>query len=558
MIRLVLMFFLATCLLAQVTQIPGAASSASGSSVVRNAALYSGADCGAKVNAASVDLGATAGEIVADESCGVFSTAVSLPANHVLQIIGAHSASASITAAHIQGSGFGGAHIAGAPPTKITQASGSNLSCVVCLSFDGGSLRDLEIDANKANNASATDAILVTARGVLIENVYVHAAKRDNIRSVSSTTTSNTAAITRLSRVTSTGADGDGFHCKDATDSVIENMSEFESNGSNGVELENCGAARIDHNDFAGNTSYGLYAYGTSTGLQSNFLIITANQFGGGFSHDIYIDGYNAAYVSVGNNITGNVFYGGGNRTSNTFDAILLEDTFDNVVSSNVVTSPAGHTYRYGINYVDGGFTGTDVWAANTFNGTYGTGQLNYKANFTRPCLNTGVADCHIAGQLAIGNNFLVGGYPGQANKPLFQPNTGASIGQCTGTLIGLAESGVAYNLQVGTDGCFGVRRYVAAPAHKVSGTKFTASGCSNTTTVGGATAGSFASGTTGACTVTITMGDSVAAANGWACGVSNQTTANLVRQTASTTTTATVSGTTTSGDVIVFNCIGY
>ncbi len=37
-------------------------------------------------------------------------------------------------------------------------------------------------------------------------------------------------------------------------------------------------------------------------------------------------------------------------------------------------------------------------------------------------------------------------------------------------------------------------------------GTKFTASGCSNSTTVGGATAGTFASGTTGACTVTITM----------------------------------------------------
>jgi hypothetical protein len=90
------------------------------------------------------------------------------------------------------------------------------------------------------------------------------------------------------------------------------------------------------------------------------------------------------------------------------------------------------------------------------------------------------------------------------------------------------------------------------------AGTKFTASGCSNGTTVGGATAGSFASGTTGTCTVTVTMGSSATSVNGWACSVSDQTTANLMRETASNTTTATLSGTTVSGDVIVFGCIGY
>lgn len=92
-------------------------------------------------------------------------------------------------------------------------------------------------------------------------------------------------------------------------------------------------------------------------------------------------------------------------------------------------------------------------------------------------------------------------------------------------------------------------------------GTKFTASGCSNSTTVGGATAGTFTSGTTGACTVTITMNGAtgLTAPTGWACSASDFTTpANLISQSASTATTATLTGTTVSGDVISFSCIGY
>lgn len=92
-------------------------------------------------------------------------------------------------------------------------------------------------------------------------------------------------------------------------------------------------------------------------------------------------------------------------------------------------------------------------------------------------------------------------------------------------------------------------------------GTKFTISGCSAGTTVGGATAGKFASGTTGACTIVITMNGAtgMTAPNGWACNASDQTTpANLISQSASTTTTATVTGTTVSGDTISFHCMGY
>lgn len=99
----------------------------------------------------------------------------------------------------------------------------------------------------------------------------------------------------------------------------------------------------------------------------------------------------------------------------------------------------------------------------------------------------------------------------------------------------------------------------VKAAGYISAGTKFTASGCTNSATVGGASAGTYTSGTTGTCTVTITMGNSLTAPNGWDCSASDRTTAADVQRTsASTTTTATISGTTASGDVISFSCEGY
>lgn len=92
-------------------------------------------------------------------------------------------------------------------------------------------------------------------------------------------------------------------------------------------------------------------------------------------------------------------------------------------------------------------------------------------------------------------------------------------------------------------------------------GTKFTISGCSATTTIGGATAGTFASGTTGTCTVVINMNGATGATapNGWACSASDRTTpANLISQSASSTTTCTITGTTVSGDVISFLATAY
>lgn len=91
------------------------------------------------------------------------------------------------------------------------------------------------------------------------------------------------------------------------------------------------------------------------------------------------------------------------------------------------------------------------------------------------------------------------------------------------------------------------------------TGTRFTASGCGASPVAGSGFVGTFTVTTTGSCTATVTIGASQPAAPaGWSCWVSNQTTANLIRQTASNTTTATFVGVTVNGDTISFGCIGY
>lgn len=101
----------------------------------------------------------------------------------------------------------------------------------------------------------------------------------------------------------------------------------------------------------------------------------------------------------------------------------------------------------------------------------------------------------------------------------------------------------------------------VQAAGFQSKGTAFTSNaGCSETTLLGGATAGSYVIPGTATCTVIVTMGNVMTATNGWACAAYDITTpAKVVQVTASTTTT--VSITTTSpaaSDKVVFHCIGY
>jgi hypothetical protein len=115
-----------------------------------------------------------------------------------------------------------------------------------------------------------------------------------------------------------------------------------------------------------------------------------------------------------------------------------------------------------------------------------------------------------------------------------------------------------AASTRVSSVGSNGVATF---PAIISGGTLFSATGCSASSTVGGASAGQFVSGVTGTCTLTITMGGSIVAPHGWSCRANDLTTnanSSTWSQTASTTSTATIAGNTTSGDVISFDCMAY
>jgi hypothetical protein len=84
--------------------------------------------------------------------------------------------------------------------------------------------------------------------------------------------------------------------------------------------------------------------------------------------------------------------------------------------------------------------------------------------------------------------------------------------------------------------------------------TQATYSGCSNSTPTGGATSGTIKSGTTGTCTIVITLNGATGwtAPTGWNVLVKDETTlTDNVIETASNATTVTISGTTVSGDVL-------
>lgn len=94
-------------------------------------------------------------------------------------------------------------------------------------------------------------------------------------------------------------------------------------------------------------------------------------------------------------------------------------------------------------------------------------------------------------------------------------------------------------------------------------GTKFTTSGCSVSSTTGGATAGVFTLGANN-CSVVITMNGAtgLTAPNGWTCQAHDRTSITIIidGESSSTTTTATIAIPITAGttDVISFSCTGY
>lgn len=416
---------------------------------------YAGGDCGAKINAALSSAGAY-GVVLVDQSCGTtWTTAVVASAFQVIRFVqgGTYLLQNTVTAGHIEGTGFGAPHITGNAPTRLKQDDSQNLAFIVKVNTDAGSIRNLEIDGNKANNTGSTDAIWIDgARGVLLDSVYAHSADGHGIYVKSTTTANNDAGITKVVRSVIYDHDGDCYHSEDALDAFLS-LSEFES-CAYGIYLEDSGAARIEGGDIAGNTTAGLYATGTTGQLLSSFLIILGNQFGNGASNDLVIDGHDGTgYVSITNTIMANVFFGGGNRTSNTTDAIRLEDSYNNTVIGNVINSETANTYRYGIRVVDTGSTVLDTWFANRFTGTFGTGEELGKAGLTVSCNG----DCNVFDMGVMGGDLYLGGGVGVTGSTLFLHAGGFELGGVTGNQFNFGQAGVSFYVALDTSGNWGV-----------------------------------------------------------------------------------------------------
>ena len=164
------------------------------------------------------------------------------------------------------------------------------------------------------------------------------------------------------------------------------------------------------------------------------------------------------------------------------------------------------------------------------------------------PVIKTGVYPVNLDGTYSPVHGQYACVSPTTAGKATIQTARCSSSGQ-----IGMVDTSSTSVTTASVD------IYPAPPAGSGGGTTFTASGCSNSTLVGGPSAGSYDSGTSGTCTVVVTMGASMAAPHGWACRANDLTTnADVISQTATTATTATLAGTTVSGDVINFACTGY
>lgn len=136
-----------------------------------------------------------------------------------------------------------------------------------------------------------------------------------------------------------------------------------------------------------------------------------------------------------------------------------------------------------------------------------------------------------------------------------------STAGDASGTIDTTLSRGLANHVQAGstTNNSNGG---MDAAGFFSKGTTFTGNaGCSETTLVGGATAGKFTAVST-SCTIIITMGNSMTAPTGWDCNIQDLTTAadaHNPRESASTTTTVTfITGTIVSSDVLSFSCIGY
>jgi hypothetical protein len=232
------------------------------------------------------------------------------------------------------------------PATVIKAADNTALSAVVQVDGPLAALQDLTVDGNKKGAPKGGAAILVnTANRVEMFRVTAQNAAGYGIEIYS--TERNESCCGKLSKIMAIANNQAGLHLANTADIFIS-LSEFENNGTFGIELNNSPTTRIEHSDMGGNVLDGIRVYGTgSSRLQSGRQIITGNQFGNNGRYDINIAGYDydrKKYVSMGNLISSNEFIGSPTRLAG-YEAVHIVDSGENTIVANTFSAPRSHPY---------------------------------------------------------------------------------------------------------------------------------------------------------------------------------------------------------------------
>jgi hypothetical protein len=316
--------------------------------------LYAGSDCGAKVNAALTALDGP-GNVEMTPACGNITTAITLGSNqHLFARPGTYNQSAIITV------GFN-ASVQCDPDSDVpgtaegtcyfSQPNSTNLAEMFFLDNDDAALVNVTVFGNGANNSTAGPNILITGLRSRLSHVNSENAKTNGVYVGASATTANVGAASKLDHVMILDNLGDGVKCSSSSDLFIGDESEIENNGGNGINLYDCGGARIQFTDISGNTLDGLYNSGISTGVISGYNIqINSNVFSNQYENDIEIQGWDSSagtWSSRFNGIVGNIFQGSENHGGNTYDAIKIQDSGDNTINGNTVMDINGSTYEF-------------------------------------------------------------------------------------------------------------------------------------------------------------------------------------------------------------------
>jgi len=229
--------------------------------------------------------------------------------------------------------------------TVIKAADGTALNSVVQIDGFVGVLQDLTVDGNRSHAQGAVGILINKANRAELFRVTAQNAPTYGIQLYS--TEHNESCCAKLTKVMAIANGKAGLHLANTAD-VFISLSEFENNGTFGIELNNSPTARIEHSDIGGNAQDGIIMYGTaSSPLQSNKEIIVGNQFGNNYRYDINISGFDKAagkHASTGSLISSNEFIGSDKRPPG-FAAIRIVDSGENTIVGNIFSATSEHPY---------------------------------------------------------------------------------------------------------------------------------------------------------------------------------------------------------------------